>query len=60
MALLKLLQALLVSCLALQTAGIAFGGKPGRFVKPYKRAPLQNIVCSDPAGIFYLEYSSKS
>ena len=45
MALIKLLRALAISCLALQTTGHAFGGKPGKLIKPYKRAPLQDIVC---------------
>ncbi|KAI9675968.1 MAG: hypothetical protein M1822_008354 [Bathelium mastoideum] len=52
MALFKFLQALVVSCLALQTTGLAFGGKPGKLVKPYKRAPLQNIVTWDQDSLF--------
>ncbi|KAL9089996.1 MAG: hypothetical protein Q9165_005525 [Trypethelium subeluteriae] len=52
MALFKLLQALVVSCLALQTSAVAFGGKPGRLIKPYKRAPLQDIVTFDQDSLF--------
>jgi hypothetical protein len=44
MAFFTLIRLLVISSLALLTAGAAFGGKPGRFIKPYKRAPLQDIV----------------
>ncbi|KAK5021119.1 hypothetical protein LTR60_000118, partial [Cryomyces antarcticus] len=40
----KLVSAAVVSCLAAQSAALAYGGKPSQVIKPYKRAPLQEIL----------------
>lgn len=48
----KLLYAALLSCAALQTSALTLGGKPKQLIKPYKRAPLQDIVTWDEHSIF--------
>lgn len=40
----KLSGALALACLALESAARAVGGTPVDWIKPYKRAPLQDIV----------------
>ncbi|KAI9713478.1 MAG: hypothetical protein M1820_000860 [Bogoriella megaspora] len=52
MALLTFLRALFISCLALHTSALATGAKPGQLIKPYKRAPLQDIVTWDEHSLF--------
>lgn len=53
MGLLKCLHALLLSCLALQSAGLTLiGGRLNQIIKPYKRAPLQDIVTWDEHSVF--------
>ncbi len=44
--------ALLVSYFISQTVGLATGGRPGQLIRPYKRAPLQDIVTWDEHSIF--------
>ena len=41
----KLLGSVVLSCLTIKSAARAVGGKPKRWIQPYKRAPLQDIVC---------------
>ncbi|KAK5111284.1 hypothetical protein LTR85_012225 [Meristemomyces frigidus] len=48
----RLCQAALLSVAAVQTAAMTIGGKPGMMTKPYKRAPLQNIVTWDEHSLF--------
>ncbi|TKA80766.1 hypothetical protein B0A49_00503, partial [Cryomyces minteri] len=48
----KLVSAAVVSCLAAQSAALAYGGKPNQVIKPYKRAPLQDIVTWDEHSLF--------
>ncbi|KAL2358260.1 putative beta-galactosidase [Cryomyces antarcticus] len=48
----KLVSAAVVSCLAAQSAALAYGGKPSQVIKPYKRAPLQEIVTWDEHSLF--------
>ncbi len=43
---------LAICCLALQGAGLTMGGKPNQIIKPYKRAPLQDLVTWDAHSIF--------
>lgn len=43
-ALKKLLALGIIGTLALQIAGLAIGNS-NKLIKPYKRAPLQDIVC---------------
>ena len=52
MALSKFIYGLLMSCLAIQGTGLSMGGKPNQIIKPYKRAPLQDIVTWDAHSIF--------
>ncbi|KAI9813151.1 MAG: hypothetical protein M1827_004373 [Pycnora praestabilis] len=44
--------ALVLSCLAIQSTGLGVGGKPSHLIKPYKRAPLQDIVTWDEHSVF--------
>jgi hypothetical protein len=41
---LKYAGALALSCLAIESAARTVGYSPGQLIKPYKRAPLQDIV----------------
>jgi hypothetical protein len=38
------LYGLLVSCLTVGSWALVMGGRPDMVIKPYKRAPLQDIV----------------
>ncbi|CBX92575.1 hypothetical protein IAQ61_006037, partial [Plenodomus lingam] len=48
----KLGGAIALSCLAIGSAARAVGGSPKDWIKPYKRAPLQNIVTWDEHSLF--------
>ncbi|OCL03153.1 glycoside hydrolase family 35 protein [Glonium stellatum] len=48
----KFLTSLVLSCLAIESAARAVGGKPKRWIQPYKRAPLQDIVTWDEDSLF--------
>ena len=41
----KFLSSVVLSCLTIESAARAVGGKPKRWIQPYKRAPLQDVVC---------------
>jgi len=40
----KFLSSVVLSCLTIESAARTVGGKPKRWIQPYKRAPLQDIV----------------
>jgi len=47
----SLLSCVLASCLTLNVDALAMGGR-SHYVKPYKRAPLQDIVTFDEHSLF--------
>lgn len=46
------LKAALLSALAISANALTMGGKPSQMIKPYKRAPLQDIVTWDEHSLF--------
>ncbi|KAF1840936.1 glycoside hydrolase family 35 protein [Cucurbitaria berberidis CBS 394.84] len=50
--LLKFSSAVALSCLAIESAARAVGYSPHELIKPYKRAPLQDIVTWDEHSLF--------
>lgn len=47
----KLSQVALLAAAAVQTVGLAIGGRPDLMIKPYKREPLQDIVTWDEVSL---------
>lgn len=41
---LKVVAGAVLSFLTIQSAALSIAGKPNRLIKPYKRAPLQDLV----------------
>ena len=48
----RLVKAALLSALALSADALVIGGKANQMIKPYKRAPLQDIVTWDEHSLF--------